>query len=1183
MGGFSHSSPISHETRAHAIITTDKPMFTHLHVHTEYSLLDGMCQLTQLINKAKEMGMNSLAITDHGVLYGIIGFYLKAKEAGVKPIIGCEVYVAPRDKGSKQAADKSPYHLVLLAKNKTGYNNLLKLITIAHLEGFYYKPRVDKDLLSEHHEGLIALSSCPQGEVGRLIVEGRLEDAEKSALWHKEVFGDFYFELQKHNVLELDLINQELVKLSSKLNIPLVATNDVHYVNKDDAYAHDVLLCIQTNNTIQNEKRPKMSDDSFYLKSPEEMAELFGDYPEALANTERIAEKCKLDLEFGRLHLPDAEIPSGKSADEWLAELSHRGLAARYSKPPQDVLQRLEYELDVIKQTKFANYFLVIHDVISFVRKQNILFGVRGSAAASIVLYCLGITDIDPLAHRLVFERFLNIERKEMPDIDLDFQDDRRDEVITYVSQKYKPDHVAQIITFGTMGAKAAIRDVGRALGMPYSDVDLVARQIPPMPSATIDDALETNLDLRSSYNKDAHIKHLIDTARKLEGVSRHASTHAAGVVISREPLIKHVPLQKPSRGDEQSVNMTQFAMDDIAKIGLLKMDFLGLINLSVLEKAKQTIARIRNIDLDLHHLPLDDKKTFDLLSSGETTGVFQLESAPMRRFIKELKPSCFGDIAAMIALYRPGPKQHIPTFIRAKHGLDPIRFPHPALSEILQETYGVIVYQDQVLLIVQAFAGYSLGEADIVRKAMGKKIPEVMKKEMQRFLDGAKKKGFSKELAEQVWSLIEPFAGYAFNKAHSVSYAMIAYQTAYLKANYSVEFMSALLTRHMGQEEKIASAIAECQRLGIKVLPPDVSRSGETFTIEQDNGLPPSIRFGLAAIKNVGSSAVRPIIAAREQGGTFKSIEDFCRRTDLRNLNKRALESLIKAGALDTLGNRGALLAGVDRILSLSQTEQRLKEKGQATMFDMLGQSVDVPLPGIELPNVEVPAREKLSWEKELLGVYFSDHTFSYASQKLAAKVDVFCGQINEELVGQVVVTAGTLTSVRVLSTKDKRPFVSAVLEDFGGNIEITAWSEVFERTRNLWQEGNNLLIKGKVRAKGERVQLTCFSASLYQTGSTTDVAEAPAPVKAVPSRRRLRIRLPTSEDANSDISRLKRVFDTLKQFPGRDEVHFSIVSSEGVTKLEVPELATGYCAELHQQLADLVGEENFAAENRG
>ena len=1123
--------------------------------------------------------MNSLAITDHGALYGIITFYSEAIEAGIKPILGCEYYVAPNNRHNKQPTDKNPYHIILLAKNEVGYHNLLQLATAAQLEGFYYKPRVDKELLSQHCEGLIALSSCPQGELGRLILEDRLEDADKAALWYKDVFGDFYLELQQHDIPELEKINKQLVAMSHQLQIPLVATNDVHYINKEDAYAHEILLCIQTNNTILNDKRPKMADESFYLKSPQEMAELFADLPEALTNTEQIANLCNLDLDFNRLHLPTIDLPPGKTADEHLAYLSNQGLPTRYPELPQEAVQRLNYELNVIKQTEFADYFLVIWDVISFTRAQNILFGVRGSAAASIVLYCLGITDIGPLAHGLVFERFLNVERKEMPDIDLDFQDDRRDEVIGYVSRKYGPDRVAQIITFGTMGARGALRDVGRALGMPYGDVDQVAKLIPG-PFSTIQEALETNPELHTKYQNNANTKHLVDTALKLEGVSRHASTHAAGVVISKNPLVQHVPLQRPSRSDEQSINMTQFAMDEIARIGLLKMDFLGLANLTILHKAKQIISNNRGIDIDLQNIPLDDTKTFELLSAGETTGVFQLEGAAMRRFIKELKPTCFGDIAAMVALYRPGPKQHIPTFIRAKHGLEPIRFPHQTLTDILRETYGIIVYQDQVLLIVQAFAGYSLGEADIVRKAMGKKIPEVMKKEMKRFLAGAKKKEFTKDIAQQVWSLIEPFAGYAFNKAHSVSYAMIAYQTAYLKANYPVEFMTALLTTHMGQADKVASAIGECGRLGIKVLSPDVNKSGESFTIEQVESGDGAIRFGLAAIKNVGAAAIRPIITAREQGGEFKSINEFCRQADLRNINKRALESMIKTGALDSLGERGSFLAGIDRILSLAQTEQRLKEVGQSTMFDLWGNSVDVPLPGLDLQSVEMPVKEKLAWEKELLGVYLSEHPLTHISKRLASEIDIFCGLIDEEMVGQIVLTAGLVSSVRQVLTRDGRQFVSAVLEDFTGNIEVTAWNEVYERTKAYWQEGNTLLVRGKVKSRGDRVQLTCIKVSPYQPEKSEDSHEQLEQIDIAPRRRRLNINFSTSGDTDSDILRLKHLLSTLKQFPGNDEVQLTIVTSEGATKLEMPECITSYGPELHDQLLNLVDEQNLMIE---
>jgi DNA polymerase-3 subunit alpha len=924
-----------------------------------------------------------------------------------------------------------------------------------------------------------------------------------------------------------------------------------------------------------------MADESFYLKSPQEMAELFAELPESLSNTEHIAEMCDLRLDFGRLHLPSIDLPPNKTADEHLAELSRLGLRMRYPNTASEAEERLNYELAVIKETEFADYFLVIWDVIAYTREQGILFGVRGSAAASIVLYCLGITDIDPMAHRLVFERFLNIERKEMPDIDLDFQDDRRDEVIAHVSRKYGPDRVAQIITFGTLGARAALRDTGRALGMPYGDVDRVAKQI-TTPTATIAEAIEANPDLAAMHRGDANIRHLVDTATRLEGVSRHASTHAAGVVISKEPLTDHVALQRPSKGEGQGINTTQFAMAEIARIGLLKMDFLGLTNLTILQKARRIIMENRGIDVKLQDIPLDDASTFELLSSGETTGVFQLEGAAMRRFIKDLKPTCFGDISAMVALYRHGPKEHIPTFIRSKHGLEPIRFPHQALEEILHETYGIIVYQDQVLLIVQAFAGYSLGEADIVRKAMGKKIPEVMKKEMQRFLAGAKKMGFDKNVAEQVWSLIEPFAGYAFNKAHSVSYAMIAYHTAYFKANYPVEFITALLTTNMGQADKTASSVAECHRLAISVLPPDINLSDEEFTIEQGESGTPGIRFGLAATKNVGSAAIGSILAVREESGPFKSIDDFCRRADLRNVNRRALESLIKVGALDCLGKRGALLAGIDRILSLAHTEQRLREVGQSTMFDMLGQSVGVPLPGLELPDVDVPTQEVLAWEKELLGTYLSEHLFTSMSRRLASDVDVFCGNVDEDMVGQIITTAGVVTSVRQSFTKDKRPFVSAILEDFAGSLEVTAWPNVYERTKDCWQEGQTLLVKGKVKSRNDGAQLDCYTVSLHQSDRDEVPIEEDA-TRAEPGRRRCRLNigLPTSEDASADIDRLRDLVDLLKRYPGGDQVCLTIMTDEGPTKLQMQDLSIDYGPDLRSQIHDLIGDQDVSIED--
>ncbi len=1154
-------------------------MFTHLHVHTEYSLLDGFCRIPQLVSRAKELGFDSLAITDHGSMYGVVQFYVAAKEAGIKPVIGCEFYVAPSSRHSRTSGDKSSYHLVLLAKNVEGYRNLLQLVTKAHLEGFYYKPRVDRELLAQHRDGLIALSACAHGEIPRLILEGSVQEARRSALWYKELFDDFYLEIQRHPIPELEQINPGLLSLAADLDIPVVATNDVHYLDQQDAPWHDLLLCIQTNTSVHDERRLKMAGDFFYLKSPQEMEKLFSDLPQALKNAERIAQACNLELEFGQLHLPEVDLPEGKMADEYLAELCWQGLAQRYPQSTPAVKGRLEYELQVVQQTRFAHYFLVVWDIVSFARRQNILCGVRGSAAASVILYCLGVTDVDPLTHRLVFERFLNIERKEMPDIDLDFQDDQRDKVISYVAQKYGHDHVAQIITFGTLGARAALRDVGRALGMPYSQVDQVARLVPFGPGITLQKALDENPELSRMCQEDSIIRGLVETAMKLEGVSRHASTHAAGVVISKEPLVSYVPLQQASKADSKGV-MTQFSMDDIARVGLLKLDLLGLANLTILARARDIIAQNQGVEFDLSHIPLDDARTFEMLSAGETVGVFQLEGGGMRRYLKELKPASFSDLAAMVALYRPGPKEHIPTFIGAKEGLQPIHYPHPALADILAETHGVIVYQDQVLFIVQAFAGYSLGEADIVRKAMGKKVPEIMRRERTRFINGARQKGFSHEIAEKVFDLIEPFAGYAFNKAHSVSYAMIAYQTAYLKANYPVEYMAAFLAVNSGQQDKVAMAVAECQRLGVKVFPPDVNQSGATFSIEGDRER--AIRFGLADIKNVGHHAISPILAARQAGGPFKTVEDFCRRVDLRGMNKRVMESLIKAGTMDALGDRGALLNRVDRILWLSQREQRLKETGQSTMFDLFGGSVSAPLPEIELDKVDLPQKERLAWEKELLGVYLSDHPFTQAAHHLASSTTAFCGQIDAEMVGQAVTVAGVVTSVRHAATKNGRSFVTAVLEDLVGSLEVSCWAGIYEQTKELWVEGNMLLVQGRVRVRQEEVQVVCDQVRLYRPEETEQEEEReeeePVVDIAPPRKGKLRIIIAETENEQEDLERFRRLVDAFKRYPGQDEVLLTIATAEGLVSLEMPNVTTDCCAELQQELLGLVGEGGLA-----
>ncbi|MFC1995427.1 DNA polymerase III subunit alpha [Chloroflexota bacterium] len=1173
-------------------------MFTHLHVHTEYSLLDGMCRIPQLVKRTRELGMNSLAITDHGVMYGAIEFYLAAKEAGIKPIIGCEVYVAQDSHLNRSTTGKDNHHLVLLAKDQTGYRNLIQLNIKAHLEGFYYKPRVDKELLEEYRHGLIALSSCMGGEIPRFILEGRLQEAKKAAMWYKQTFGDFYLEVQKQPIPELEQINQGIISISSELNIPLVATNDVHYVNQEDASAHDLLLCIGTNTSIHDDKRMKMAGDFFYLKSPQEMTELFKDIPQAMENTKHIAEMCNLELEFGRLHLPEIELPEGKTADQFLVDLCHESLHQYYPHPAPEIEKRLDYELEVIRQTQFANYFLVVLDIISFAKKHNILFGVRGSAAASTVLHCLGITEVDPIENKLVFERFLNLERQEMPDIDLDFEDDRREEIITYVSQKYGRDHVAQIITFGTLGAKAALRDVGRALGMPYSDVDRVARLVPFAPNMTLDRALSENSELYNIYHEDANIRNLVNLAKRVEGIARHASTHAAGVVISKEPLTNYVPLQRVSKGNGGTTVMTQFTMDDIARIGLLKMDFLGLANLTILSKAKEIIHQNRGIDIDLHDIPMDDAKTFDLLSSGETAGIFQLEGAGMRHYIKELKPSAFSDIAAMVALYRPGPMEHIPIFIKAKHGIEPIRYPHPTLVSILEETYGVIVYQDQVLFIVQALAGYSLGQADIFRKAMGKKIPEVMKKERRNFIAGAKKNEFSAEVASEVFDLIEPFAGYAFNKAHSVSYALIAYQNAYLKANYPAEYITASLMTNAGQSEKVASAVAECRRLSIAVLPPDINHSQASFSIEKGNNDISVIRFGLTAIKNVGLGAIEPIITERYKGGAFKSVEDLCRRCDLRGVNKRVLESLIKAGALDCLDGRGTLLHNTNRILSLAQREQQLRETGQSTMFDLWGETTPVPLPSLDLETANISIKEQLGWEKELMGIYLSEHPFSLFASKIDAKTTL-CGQIDAELVGQTVVVVGMVASVRQLFTRDKKSFISAMLEDLDGQIEVMVWPKVYASTKELWQEGNILLVTGKVKLREDRVQLYGDSARCYQPEADQAVEQVPvAESSAKPDEasvtadeptmhstpagsRRLIISITQTIDEESDIAYLNKLINTLRDFPGHDEVSLRVINEERVVSLKLSNITTtNHCPELHQRLIELVGEEGLKLE---
>ena len=843
----------------------------------------------------------------------------------------------------------------------------------------------------------------------------------------------------------------------------------------------DILICIQTNTNIEDEGRLRMAEDSYYLRSPQEMAALWAEVPDAITNSQRIAEMCELNLDFSRMRLPEYPVPGGISADEYLAQICHEALNSRIPNAGEAERARLDYELEVIRQTQFPDYFLVVWDIAKFVHERDIFFAVRGSAAASLVLYCLGVTDVNPLPYSLVFERFLNVERKEMPDIDMDFQDDRREEVINYVVDKYGREHVAQIITFGTFGAKAAIRDVGRALAMPYGDVDRVARLVPNRLNITLEDALEQNPDMKEIYDADEGVAKLVDTAMGLEGLTRHTSTHAAAVLISQEPLDDIVPLQRPTRSadDGTGVAMTQYAMDPCAELGLLKMDFLGLANLSILARARDLIAETRGYNFALTDIPLDDGNTFDLLSRGDTVGVFQLEGGGMTRYIKELKPSSLSDVAAMIALYRPGPMEHISTFIDSKHGRVAPHYPHPALQDILEETYGVIVYQDQVLQIARTFAGYSLGQADIVRKAMGKKIPEIMAEEKQNFLEGALNQGYTRQMAEQIFALIEPFAGYAFNKAHSVSYGLISYWTAYLKSNFPAEYMVALLNSYKDNTDRVAGAVAECRRMNINVLPPSINGSEVNFSIDDGEQGASAIRFGLSAIKNVGEAAVAPLIETRKEMDGFRSIEQLCQNADLGGVGKKALESLIRAGAFDDFGDRSGMLEVIDRIVSLAQSEAHLRNSQQTSMFDMMGDSMPAELASIDIPDLNTSDAEKGQWEQELLGVSTSNNAMLNLLALHRESDDILMlSDLDADMVGRRVKVTGMVSDVTHRYTSDQKPFAIASLILMDGMLEVFIWDEKLQETEALWQDGNLVAVTGSVRQRDDQLSLSCFEA---------------------------------------------------------------------------------------------------------
>ena len=1044
--------------------------FAHLHVHTEYSLLDGASRVKELIRRTKELGMDSVAITDHGVMYGAVRFYKEAKAQGIHPVIGCEVYLAPGMRQERAEVDGTRYyHLILLAENETGYRNLVELISLANIEGYYYKPRIDKELLRQYHEGIIALSACVAGEIPQAILRGNNERAEALVAEYVEIFGqdNFFLEIQDHGLPEEKTVNRALRELAKKYDIGLVATNDVHYVHADDSEFHDILLCVQTGRTINDPDRMRFSGPDYYLKSEEEMAALFVDYPEALENTAKIAARCQVDFTFGELQLPFYPLPEHfESDDAYLRALCEERLSSRYADVTDEIRTRLDYELDVIHGMGYASYFLIVWDFINYARGHGVEVGPgRGSAAGSIVAYLLGITNIDPLRYALLFERFLNPERVSMPDIDIDFDDINRGRVISYVKERYGEDHVAQIATFGTMGAKGAIRDVGRVLEMSFSEVSAITKLVPAELNITLERALKESSDFRRLYDEDESVRRVIDLARRIEGLPRNISIHAAGVVIAKEPLASQVPVWV-----SEGTLVTEFDKDDVEALGLLKMDFLGLRTLTIIADTVRHVRASHGIDLDVDAIPLVDEKTSQMLCNGDTGAVFQMESAGMTNLVKDLQPKGFVDLIPTVALYRPGPlgSGMVTDFIDGLHGKKEVVYMHPLLESILKETFGVVLYQEQVMQIVQVLAGFSLGQADLLRRAMGKKKHELLMAQKEIFLQGCAKNGLETSLANHIFDLLTHFADYGFNKSHSAAYGLLAWQTAYLKAHYPVEFMAGVLTSIMDKTDKIPVYIQLCRQMGIKILPPDINSSAATFGIEDG-----AIRFGLAAVRNVGENAIVSMERVRAEGGKFRSLVDFCARVDMRAVNKRALESLIKCGAFDSIGTeRNQLLASLDAAMQDAARRQRDVLSGQGGLFgeetmeevQQIAVSADVP------PST---ARERLTWEKEATGFYITGHPLDDYSDTLSTLLSI--GEIPNTVRKdrQLVRIGGILTSTKRFTTKKGDTMLFAELEDFSGKIEVTVFPRVFYAHVSALELDAIIVVEGRVDTTGEEPKL--------------------------------------------------------------------------------------------------------------
>ncbi|HEY52273.1 MAG TPA: DNA polymerase III subunit alpha [Caldilineae bacterium] len=1244
-------------------MTSPTEDFVHLHVHSEYSLLDGLSKISDLIARTLELGQPAIALTDHGSMHGTIDFYNAATKAGVKPIIGVEAYMTRWGRpmtGRDSRKDRERHHLLLLAQNQTGYKNLLKLVSEAELNGYYYRPRIDADLLAKYNEGLICSTGCLAAEVPYYLSDEKKPADPKMALerlhWYLDVFGRdrFYIELQEHDIPSLHKINKTLLEWAQKYDVGLIATNDVHYVRAEDASPHDILLCVQTSSTLDAKDRMRMSDGSYYLKSRAEMEAAFrpfADLPSsAFTNTVKIAEMCNVDLSPTGYHLPHFPVPDGYNAETYLRYLTEKGLKKRYGPRAQnpDIQARKEHELKIIHQMGFDTYYLIVWDLCEYARKRNIWWNVRGSGAGSLVAYAVGITHLDPLPHNLIFERFLNPGRVSMPDFDLDYPDDQRDQMIEYTIQKYGGDQVAQIVVFGTMKSRGSVRDVARVMDIPLEEVDKIAKLIPGGPKATIAQGLENVTELRQVYEKDRQMRELIDAAQKLEGVARHVSIHPAAVIVADKPLVNYTPLRRsPSKGVRDYI--TQYTYPVLESLGLLKLDFLGLSTLTIMRVAADLIQKRHGVTLHLDNIPTDDPRSYELLASGEVTGLFQVESEGMRRVLRSMKPSRFEHIVATISLYRPGPMDNIPDYVDRMHGRKPVEYIHPALEPILAETYGIIVYQEQIIQIASQLAGYAPGDADMIRKAVSKKIDAEMKRHEIQFIEGATANKIPPQKAQDIYAQIIYFANYGFNKAHAADYAVITVQTAYLKAYYPVEYMAALLTVELDNQEKVTNFITECRRMGIAVLPPDINQSDMAFTIQEgvtdaktrtfgrssfDFRVPEgaAIRFGLGAVKNVGHGPVEEILRAREDG-PFTSLEDFCDRTDLRQVNKRALECLIKVGAFDQFGDREKVLAVLDRMMQLSSSAWEAKDSGQLGLFDLLDIPAQQTTSDLFSPPpafTPVPTRERLDWEKELLGVYVSEHPLERVTANYQHVITCMSNEVPQR-VGRRVTLAGMVAGVRTIFTKkgDRMAFVT--LEDLQGSCDLTIFPKTFTRTpEHLLEEGSVVLVRGKVERREDRINIlvdeisdnfsyaqatdkddlpdfaapppppawvdeeTGYSgfmegAATYddepwtptygEAGSTPAQPVSPAApqpgndAKETETPRQLRVRLRLGEDSEQNNRLLIEVVTLLRSHPGQDRFLLEVSDARGVVEIDFPNDVTHYCPALEEGLVALLG----------